>query len=78
MYTGFIDYIILGMLSIAMFFWAYHNRPEGDFPPDDEDGDGGIPASGDTYPVDAPPSAVVTRRDSDGVPADRSTHAPQS
>lgn len=52
----YLDYLILGCFSIAMFVYAYVRRPGAT---SDDDNDGGLPVSGDGAPVDTPP-AVVT------------------
>ncbi len=54
----YLDYLLLGILSLAMFIWAYVKRPD-DGPPPDDDSGGGPPRSGDAIPVDTPPGLVI-------------------
>ncbi|WP_022834938.1 hypothetical protein [Salisaeta longa] len=58
---SFLDYIVLGIMSLAMFIYAYKNRPVGDDEGDDssDDGGGGPSVSGDAAPLDRPPGLSV-------------------
>ena len=53
----FIDYIILGIISLATLIWAFTTLPKDDASPGDDD-DGGTNVGGDSYPSDTPPSVV--------------------
>jgi hypothetical protein len=70
----YIDYLILGVISLGTFVWAYYNRPDGDEPSDDQDG--GVLISGDSTPTDTPPSLDVHLPDS-GPGRVRSPDAPE-
>lgn len=60
----YIDYLLLGLVSIATLIWAFYTLPEDDAPTDN-DSDGGTRVGGDTYPTDAPPG-IVKEEDTDG------------
>lgn len=51
----YIEYIILGLISLATLIWAFSTLPEDDASPDDDD-DGGTNVGGDSYPTGTPPT----------------------
>jgi hypothetical protein len=59
----FIDYIILGIISAGTLIWAYRHVPGSDDDPFGNDGDGGLPIGGDSYPSSDPPSFAVNHDD---------------
>ena len=62
-----IDYAFLGVLSVAMFIYAYVHRPDPSTSGGDDDG--GFPeAGGDAVPVGTPPSVHVPNPDPDRSP----------
>lgn len=62
------EYVFLGVLAVAALIWTYFTLPS-DRSSSDNDEEGGIPAGGDSYPVDVPPSVVVDMRDRDQSPS---------
>lgn len=50
----FIDYIILGIISLGTLIWAFYTLPRDDESTDDNGG--GTPAGGDTAPSGEPPA----------------------
>jgi hypothetical protein len=65
----FIDYIILAIISAGTLIWAYRHVPGGDEPPGRDDGDGGLPIGGDSYPSGDPPSFVVNPEETEDEPS---------
>jgi len=59
----FIDYIILGIISLATLVWAFMTLPDDTTPNDDDSG--GTNVGGDTYPTNMPPSLVEGPADED-------------
>lgn len=64
---------LFSLLMWSVIIIAYHQLSKRDQPSDDSDEDGGLPVSGDSYPVKTPPSVVVRLpsydKDRDRVPA---------
>ena len=60
----YIDYIILGIISLATLIWAFTTLPKDDASPDDDD-DGGTNVEGDGYPTETPPTVVKDIADED-------------
>lgn len=50
----YIDYIILGAISLATLIWAFTTLPEDDASTNDDD-DGGTNVGGDGHPTGTPP-----------------------
>lgn len=70
----YIDYVLLGLVSLATLIWAFYTLPEDDAPTDD-DRDGGTRVGGDTYPTDAPPSIIQADTDEEEVSSSAPTGA---
>lgn len=62
----FIDYIVLGLISLATLVWAFYTLPGHGASSDD--GDGGLHVEGDSAPTDAPPT-LAQPTDDGRVPA---------
>jgi hypothetical protein len=58
----FIDYIILGLISLATLIWAFTTLPDDASPDDDR---GGTNVGGDSYPTGSPPSVIEEMDDED-------------
>lgn len=63
----FIDYIILGIISLATLIWAFTTLPDDTSSNDDDHG--GTNVGGDSYPTNTPPTVVEDPADENEDPA---------
>jgi len=63
----YLNYLILGLIGLAVLIWVFFALPKDDRSSDDDD-EGGTHAGGDGYPVNPPPSIVVNVPDRDRTP----------